>query len=102
MQTLVELAHLQYDYIELYLPQIAQITTQVVNNDDSSVGLQGIEFWTTLTEKETAREKRADPQAPTKNYIRNNAESLITLVLQNILKVQGEDDEDDEDETGVQ
>lgn len=81
LQTLVELAHLQYDCIELYLPQIAQITAQVVNNDDSSVGLQGIEFWTTLTEKETAREKRSDPQAPSKNYIRSNADALITLVL---------------------
>lgn len=52
MQTLVEIAHLQYDSVEFYLKQIAMVTANAANNDEQSVGLQGIEFWTTLTEVE--------------------------------------------------
>jgi hypothetical protein len=84
------------------MPQIAQLTRQAVNNDDQSVGLQGIEFWTALTEKEMAREKRNDPKHQSAQYIRNNHEALINLTLENILKVQGDDEEDEDDETGVQ
>ncbi len=78
MQTLVELAHLQYDYIELYFTQIAQITTNAANNDEPQVGLQGIEFWTTLTEEEISREKK---KLSTKQYIRNHSADLISLML---------------------
>jgi hypothetical protein len=35
MQTLVELVHLQYDYIEFYFAKIAQVTAHAANNDES-------------------------------------------------------------------
>lgn len=50
MQTLVELAYTEYNSIEFYLAKIAQVTEKAANHDDESIGLQGIEFWTTLTE----------------------------------------------------
>jgi len=31
MQTLVELAHLQYDIIEFYLPKIGEVTARAAN-----------------------------------------------------------------------
>lgn len=99
MQTLVELCRLQYDYIELYFQKIAFVTALVANNDEAAVGLQGIEFWTNLTEVEIEREKKGHP---TKQYIRNSSTDLISLMLQNIIKVTVEDDEEEDDETGVQ
>lgn len=90
---------MQYDHIEFYFAQIAQATYQAANNDEAQVGLQGIEFWTSLTEEEISREKK---QVPTKNYIRNSHADLISLMLQIIIKVTVEDDEEEDDETGVQ
>lgn len=87
MQTLVELAYEQYDHIGQYLEKIAMITAWCANNDDQSVGLQGIEFWTTLTESEISREKKQNPQKPARQWIRSNSKDLIQLVLQNIIKV---------------
>lgn len=78
MQTLVELCHLQYDFIELYYQKIAYITALAANKDESAVGLQGIEFWTTLTEVEIEREKKGQA---TKQYIRNSSADLISLML---------------------
>ena len=39
MQTLVELVHLQYNYIELYFAKIAQVTANAASNDEAQVGL---------------------------------------------------------------
>ena len=61
--------------------------------------MQGIEFWTTLTEVEISRGSK---KQPSKNYIRNNSNDLIALMLKNVIKVTVEDDDDDDDETGVQ
>lgn len=99
MQTLVELVQLQYEHLGLYFTQIALATYQAANNDEASVGLQGIEFWTGLTEEEISREKKS---LPTKSYIRNSSSDLIGLMLQNVNKVTVEDDEEEDDETGVQ
>lgn len=99
MQILVELARLQYENIELYFKKIAIATNFVANNDEQSVGAQGIEFWTTLTEEEIYREKKG---LPIKNYIRNNCNDLVNLMLQNLSKVTIEDGDEDDDEVGVQ
>ena len=85
--------------MEFYFTKIAQATYQAANNDEAQVGLQGIEFWTTLTEEEISREKKSQA---TKSYIRNSSLDLIGLMLQNVSKVTVEDDEEEDDETGVQ
>ena len=99
MQILVELARLQYESMEFYLQKIAIATSQATNNDEQSVGTQGIEFWTTLTEEEIYREKK---KLVGKNYIRNNSSDLVSLMLQNISKITIEDGDEDDDEVGVQ
>lgn len=99
MQILVELARLQYENIEFYFQKIAIATNFAANNDEQSVGAQGIEFWTTLTEEEIYREKKG---LPIKNYIRNNCNDLVNLMLQNLSKVTIEDGDEDDDEVGVQ
>lgn len=99
MQILVELARLQYESMEFYLQKIAIATSQAANNDEQTVGAQGIEFWTTLTEEEIHREKKG---LVCKNYIRSNSSDLVTLMLQNISKITIEDGDEDDDEVGVQ
>jgi hypothetical protein len=51
-----------------------------------------------LTEEEIRREKKG---LPVKNYIKNNSLYLIQLMLQNVIRVTVEDDEEEDDETGV-
>ena len=99
MQTLVELAYTEYNSIEFYLAKIAQVTEKAANHDDESIGLQGIEFWTTLTEQEIYKESKG---LPTKGYVRSIAASLIQLMLQNIVKIDFEDDDEEDEKTGVQ
>lgn len=99
MQTLVEIAHLHYNYLEHYLVKIAQATALAANNDDAAVGIQGIEFWTNLTEIEIEKRKRNEQS---KEYIKQVFKDLTTLLLQNISKVIVEDDEEDDDDVGVQ
>ena len=98
MQILVELSRLQYESMEFYLQKIAIATSQAANNDEQTVGAQGIEFWTTLTEEEIHREKKG---LICKNYIRSNSNDLVTLMLQNISKITIEDGDEDDDEVGV-
>jgi hypothetical protein len=97
MQTLCEIAHLQYEYIGLYFNTIAQATGRAATTDDPLVGQQGLEFWINLTEEETSRQKRG---LPIKNYISSHANDLIQLMLQNIIKVDI-DDEDEDDNFGL-
>jgi hypothetical protein len=54
------------------------LTYRATNDDIVSVGIQGIEFWTNLTEEESEREKNSKP---TKNYIKNSSSDLVALML---------------------
>lgn len=84
MQVLVEVGRQEYEYVEYYFPQIAQVTAYVANNDESKVGAQGIEFWTTLAEEELSRLKQ---NRLCKNYIHNCKSDLIALLLNGIKNV---------------
>lgn len=97
MQVLVEIGRQEYDYVEFYFQQIAEATATSARNDQSKVGAQGIEFWTTMAEEETSRLRKG---LPIKNYIRNFKDDIIKLLLDGIRTVQIEEDEED-DEWGV-
>lgn len=58
MQCLVEVGRQEYIYVNQYFPKIADVTSKAALHDDSKVGAQGIEFWTTLAEEELARERK--------------------------------------------
>ena len=55
MQSLVELARQEYEYLEMYFQSIAACTAKAATSDDQKVGAQGIEFWISLTDEELRR-----------------------------------------------
>ena len=81
-----------------YFAKIAEVTAKAAMQDDSKVGAQGIEFWTTLAEEELVRERKG---AHLMNYIKNCKDDLISLLLNGIKNVSIEDDDDDDEEWGV-
>ncbi len=66
MQILVEFGKQEYEQVEFYFEKLCLITAEAARGHDEKLGAQGIEFWTSLAEEETARKKR---NAPVKNYI---------------------------------
>lgn len=98
MQTLVEVARLEYDVVEYYFASIAAITAAAANGPDEKLGAQGIEFWTSLAEEEYSRIKR---NAHVKNYITNCASDLLKLLIGCIQRVNIEDEDEEDDELGV-
>lgn len=98
MQCLVEVARLEYNYIQHYFHKIAEVTSKAALHDEQNVGAQGLEFWTALAEEELIRERKG---ANVMNYIKNCKDDLLQLLLNCIKNVTSEDDDDDE-EWGVQ
>lgn len=84
MQVLVEIGRQEYESVEFYFAKLAEVTANAANNDVGKVGAQGIEFWTTLAEEETFRQRKG---AFVKNYIRGCKEDLIKLLLKGIANV---------------
>lgn len=95
MQCLVEIGKQEYESVEFYFQKIAEVTSKAALNDETNVGAQGIEFWTSIAEEELERLKK---NQPIKDYIRKSQNDLIGLILQGIQKVSIENDEDVIDE----
>ena len=98
MQTLVEVARLEYEAVDYYFPQIAQITSDGAKGEDEKLGAQGIEFWTSLAEEEQARIRK---NGHVKGYISRCATDLINLLITCIQRVNLEDEDEEDDELGV-
>ena len=95
---LVEVGRQEYDLVHFYITHIAEATANAARKDESKVGAQGIEFWTTMAEEELHRTKKGKNVM---NYIRNCKDDLISLLLEGIKNVQIEDDDEEDDEWGV-
>lgn len=55
MQSLCDIARVNYDYIEPYIQQIGELTMEFIRSDKEEVAQQAIEFWTSLCEVEVDR-----------------------------------------------
>ena len=55
MMCLVLVGVQEYELVGNYLQAICKVTEQSVANDDSKIGAQAMEFWTSLAEEEYAR-----------------------------------------------
>ena len=55
MQSLVEIGRQEYQLMGGYLEEISRLSQDKVFNDESRVGCQAIEFWTTIAEVEHVR-----------------------------------------------
>lgn len=84
----------EYESIEYYFQQICQITEQAASSASDRVGAQAYEFWTTLAEIENSKIERGQPL---KNYIGSTKTQLLQLIFMGLLKINFEEDEDDDD-----
>ena len=58
MQILVEIARQEYESIEFFFAQLCNIAADGARGEDEKLGVQGIEFWTSIAEEEIARTKK--------------------------------------------
>jgi len=55
-ECLVKIAELYYDYLDMYMNVIYQLTIHAIKQDEEVVALQAIEFWSTIAEEELGLE----------------------------------------------
>ena len=80
------------------MEKIWQKTSYLARSDQTEVGSQAIEFWTTIAEVELSRQEK---QGQVHNYILAYKDFLLQLLLECISNVQIEDEDDAEEEWGV-
>ncbi len=96
MMCLAEIIRCYYDSVDKYMAPISELTSKIIKeDDDEEVATLAIEVWCTVCEGEIEIYKRKNGEG-CMNYIKDNRESLIQLVLWCISCSQiDEDDESD-------
>jgi importin subunit beta-1 len=91
-------AALYYDKLQSYVEALYQLSTNAIRTDDSSVGMQAIEFWNTVCDQEIdIVAELEEGETPSKNFLRITEQAspvLVALVLECMTK-QEEDADDD-------
>jgi importin subunit beta-1 len=101
---LVKVAENYYDHLPAYMEQIFGQTAQAIKqsgvaggpDEEERIGLQAMEFWTSVCEEEAERTYEAEevapdlPDNPSKNYMTQVCPHLVPLLLESLCK---QDDE---------
>jgi importin subunit beta-1 len=98
-ECIARVADLYYDKLTPYVDTLFQLTTQAIKTDDPSVGMQAIEFWSTVCDCETSvLEDIADrvENAPTYLKLVQQAAPLVVPIMLDTLSKQIEDSEGDD------
>jgi len=99
MECLVKVAQLYYDKLPQYIQTIFGLTLKSIREDDESVALQAIEFWSTICDEELdiafEAEEGYEEEPRTSHRFILGALSYITPVMTECLTKQ--EDEPDED-----
>eukprot|EP01039_Chlorochromonas_danica_P011194 gene11194-12482_t len=92
-------AELYYEYLEGYIKALFELSTKAIGSDDSTVGMQAIEFWNTVCDQEIEIvEDLEDGATPSRQLLRlteQAASTLVPLVLTCMTKQEEDADEDD-------
>ncbi len=89
---------LYYDKLQPYFDTLFQLSTTAIRSDDPAVGMQAIEFWTTICDQEIGiQEDLADGNevAVFLKIMEQAAPSIVPLMLENMTKQQEDNDDDD-------
>eukprot|EP01065_Artemidia_motanka_P017577 TRINITY_DN2101_c1_g1_i1.p1 TRINITY_DN2101_c1_g1~~TRINITY_DN2101_c1_g1_i1.p1 ORF type:complete len:871 (+),score=183.67 TRINITY_DN2101_c1_g1_i1:45-2657(+) len=90
MESLARIVALYYHLLMEYMTYLFQSTLDTVRNDQESVGLQGIEFWTTMAEVETELLESAERGVQTgiecRNYVRGACTQLVATLWECLLR----------------
>lgn len=104
LQCLVKILSLYYAYMEPYMAQaLFPITLEAMKADNDQVSLQGIEFWSNVSEEEIdlaieaqeAQESGTAPARVSKFYARGALQYLLPVILEKLTKQDEQDDDDD-------
>lgn len=87
----------EYDLLELYFERVCKTTANAARSDDSKVGANAFEFWTTLAEHELSLKQE---NVHYKRYVENIRDDILQLIFDGLLKIDFDEDDDDEDEWG--
>lgn len=82
-----------YDYIELHLTDIGSLTFQTIKNDDIKIGLLALEVWNIIGDIELDRKNNPAPETPMRGFMNKAINDLLNLLLENIHRVQNDEDE---------
>ncbi|XP_014251654.1 importin subunit beta-1 isoform X2 [Cimex lectularius] len=104
LQCLVKIMSLYYQYMEPYMAQaLFPITLEAMKSDINEVALQGIEFWSNVSDEEVdlaveeneASELGKPPKETSRFYAKGALQFLVPVVLSKLTKQEEFDDEDD-------
>lgn len=104
LQCLVKILSLYYQYMEPYMAQaLFPITLEAMKSENDQISLQGIEFWSNVSEEELdlaienqeAHEIGRPPNRVSKHYARGALQFLVPVLIEKLTKQEEFDDEDD-------
>eukprot|EP00941_MAST-03F_sp_MAST-3F-sp1_P002162 g2162.t1 len=91
-------ASLYYEHLQDYMQALFQMTFKTVREDAPEVGMQALEFWSTLCDAELGLLEMDEAYAPgdvkCANYVKGALQFLIPLLTETLTK-QDEDQDDD-------
>ncbi|XP_055376339.1 importin subunit beta [Condylostylus longicornis] len=103
LQCLVKILSLYYQYMEPYMAQaLFPITLEAMKSDNDQIALQGIEFWSNVSDEEVdlqilaqeAADAGRTPARVSKHYARGALQFLIPVLMEKLTK---QDDLEDDD-----
>ncbi|KAG7188845.1 hypothetical protein KM043_008451 [Ampulex compressa] len=103
LQCLVKIMSLYYQYMEPYMaPALFPITLEAMKSDIDEVALQGIEFWSNVSDEEVdlsmeegeASDGGRPPLKVSKHYAKGALQYLVPVLMKKLTKQEEFDDED--------
>ncbi|CAH1118453.1 unnamed protein product [Phaedon cochleariae] len=104
LQCLVKIMSLYYQHMETYMaPALFPITLEAMKSENDAVALQGIEFWSNVSDEEVdlaiedteASEAGRPPSRVSRHYAKGALQYIVPILLQKLTKQEELDDEDD-------
>lgn len=104
LQCLVKILSLYYQYMEPYMSQaLFPITLEAMKSENDAVSLQGIEFWSNVSDEEVdlaieeseAKEAGRPPTRVSRHYAKGALQYIAPVLMQKLTKQEELDDEDD-------
>ena len=97
-EVLVGVAEEYYEYLEDYISAIYDLTVKVLHGDDPQIGLQAIEFWSSICEEEIGRKEAIEDGLQDVKYhqfIEKALGVLTPMLLEQLTKQEEGQDEDE-------
>lgn len=104
LQCLVKILTLYYQHMEAYMAQaLFPITLEAMKSDNEQISLQGIEFWSNVSDEEIdlaieaqeAAEAGRPPNRVSRHYARGALQFLAPVLMEKLTRQEEFDDEDD-------